>query len=170
MIVPTARPSGSRSISMPQFANLNLCTFRHGPRIYVASAFSLLACMASVPSFAETASAIDNAARNLALYQETLDLCLKSGAYRTLPLDVVLEFDAMSKTINHLENDMHEAPKGKLMYISYQINARAYRKSVEFRNHILGQEGGVCDYRKTRDIALKLKPLEAVIRRHIGVK
>jgi hypothetical protein len=44
---------------------------------------------------------------------------------------------------------MHAPPNGKLMVVSYQFNVRAYRDLVEFRRHIQGQAGGVCDYRKT---------------------
>lgn len=135
-----------------------------------ALALLLLVCMLARPSHAGTAPPLQDAARQLALYQETLDLCTKSSAYRALPVAVVQEFAAISKTINYLENDMHAAPKGKLMYVSYQFHTRAFRRSVEFRKQILGQEGGVCDYRKTSAIARQLKPLDALIRRHIGVR
>lgn len=89
---------------------------------------------------------------------------MKSQAYRDLPIGVVLEIAAISKKIDRMARQLHDAPNGKLMYVSFSVAAHQYNHSVDFRNQRHSQLGGVCGYKTLKGIEAHLKVLEAAIR------
>jgi hypothetical protein len=131
----------------------------------------LWACTAPLCVQAQSASLDANVqVRNLALYQETLDLCMKSMDYRSLPVKVDMEIAAISKKIDRIASQIHDAPNAKLLYVSYSVATYQLRQSVEFRKQRKSQPGGVCSYEGIKDIEAKLKVAEAAIRRKIAAR
>jgi hypothetical protein len=85
--------------------------------------------------------------RELAASRVTLDLCLTSPDFRKLADSTQRQIIAISKRIDRLSNDLHEAPKGKLLFVSYGIHVSQLGRSTDFRRQLRERPGGVCDFK-----------------------
>ena len=95
--------------------------------------------------------------RELAASRAQLNLCLASPEFRKLADSSQRQIIAISKRLDRLSNDLHEAPKGKLLFVSYGMQVTRLGRSAEFRRQLLEGRGGVCDFGLVADLDAKLK-------------
>jgi len=95
--------------------------------------------------------------RELAASRVTLNLCLASPDFRKLADSTQRQIIAISNRLDRLSNDLHEAPTGKLLFVSYGIQVTRLGSSADFRRQLLERRGGVCDFGVVADLDSKLK-------------
>jgi hypothetical protein len=101
--------------------------------------------------------------RELADSRATLDVCMASPAFKKLADSTQRRVIAISNRIDRLGNDLHEAPKGKLLFVSYGIRVTQLGSSADFGRQLRERPGGVCDFNSISAIDSKLK----IARRYI---
>jgi len=85
--------------------------------------------------------------RELAGSRVTLDVCMASPDFKKLADSTQRRIIAISSRIDRLSNDLHEAPKGKFLFVSYGIHVSQLGRSTDFRRQLRERPGGVCDFK-----------------------
>lgn len=102
--------------------------------------------------------------RELAASRVTLDLCLASPDFKKLADSTQRRIIAISKRIDHLSNDLHEAPKGKLLFVSYGIHVARLGSSADFKRQLHQRPGGACEFKSVEILEKGVKRLTDSIR------
>ena len=105
--------------------------------------------------------------RALASARATLDLCMVSPDFKKLADATQRRTVAISNRVNHLSNDIHESPKGKLLYVSYSISVSQQTASPAFRQALTKRRNGVCDFKLIEAMQSQLQRTERLIRKHL---
>ena len=85
--------------------------------------------------------------RELAGSRVTLDVCMASPDLRKLADSTQRRIIAVSNQLDRLSNDLHEAPKGKLLFVSYGIHVSRLGRSADFQRQLRERPGGACDFK-----------------------
>ena len=121
------------------------------------SVFILVILVAGLANAQATDPKLIESVRELAASRVKLNLCLASPDFRKLADSSQRQIIAISNRLDRLSNDLHEAPKGKLLFVSYGMQVTRLGRSAEFRRQLLEGRGGVCDFGLVADLDSKLK-------------
>lgn len=137
-------------------------THRH----FLAAALVLVAPLSYGQPSAPPLSTIENV-KYLARAMVTIDQCLVSPDFRKLTDATKRQTVAISNRIDRLANDMHESPKGKLLFLTYNLTLSRLEKSAELRQQLALRQGGVCDFGLFSNINSRLNNIERSVNKHL---
>ncbi len=95
--------------------------------------------------------------RELAASRVRLDLCLASPDFRKLADGTQRQFIAASNRLDRLSNDLHESPKGRLLFVSYHLAVSKFRVATGSGKQLGSRQGGACDFSFVTDAESNLK-------------
>ena len=101
--------------------------------------------------------------RELAASRVTLDLCLASPDFRKLADSTQRQIIAVSSRLDRLSNDLHEAPKGRLLFVSYGLHVSRLGRSADFGRQLRERPGGVCDFKSIEILEKGIKRSKRLI-------
>lgn len=138
------------------------------PRNFKISKFVATAAFAANFAFAsQVPPKLIESVRLLGAFRVTLDLCLMSPDFRKLADATQRQTISISNRLDGLTNDLHESPKGKMLFISYSMSVSQHARSAEFRQKLVERRGGICDFKLIEELEAELKRNEPLIRKQV---
>lgn len=105
--------------------------------------------------------------KSMARARAALDVCLVSPDFRKLAEATQRQTVAISSRIDRLANQMHDSPKGRLLFVSYTITVAKYANSADFRQQLLERRDGVCQFKSIAELDSTFKRTERTIKMHL---
>lgn len=102
--------------------------------------------------------------KSLSLARAALDVCLVSPDFRKLAEATQRQTVAISNRIERLANQMHDSPKGRLLFVSYTITVSKYAHSADFRRQLLERRNGACAFKSIAELDSTFKHTERTIK------
>ncbi len=105
--------------------------------------------------------------KSMALARAALDVCLVSPDFRKLAEATQRQTVAISNRIERLANQMHDSPRGRLLFVSYTITVAKYANSADFRRQLLERRDGACQFKSIAELDSTFKRTERTIKIHL---
>lgn len=105
--------------------------------------------------------------KSMALARAALDVCLVSPDFRKLAEATQRQTVAIRSRIERLANQMHDSPKGRLLFVSYTITVSKYAHSADFRRQLLERRNGACAFESIAELDATSKHTERTIKMHL---
>lgn len=102
--------------------------------------------------------------QSMARARAALDVCLVSPDFRKLAEATQRQTVAISNRIERLANQMHDSPKGRLLFVSYTITVAKYTHSADFRRQLLERRDGACQFKSIAELDASFQRSERTIK------